>query len=264
MKDYYSILGVTQNCSEDEIRKQYRKLAMQYHPDRNPDSPEAEEKFKEIAEAYGVLTDPEKRQQYDTYMHQGGPQHGSHTQGNFSYSQEEILRDLFNDPRFQQMFQGLFHEFQKSGLQGNSSFLRQSFFGGKKGAVFGGIFFFGSLAGPALMKKARKEIANRPSLLSNVGKAVGSLLGRGNSTQAAVTQQSVDTTYQTPLSEEELRDGKEIQMALDNGGNKETLKIKIPPGSRYGQKLRLKGKGQAISGSANRGDLYLKLCEKNR
>ena len=58
MKDYYRILGVCQSSEEDEIRKNYRKLAMQYHPDRNPDVADAEEKFKELAEAYGVLTDP--------------------------------------------------------------------------------------------------------------------------------------------------------------------------------------------------------------
>jgi len=65
MKDYYKILKVTKSSTEDEIRKNYRKLAMQYHPDRNPDSPEAEEKFKEVAEAYGVLTDPVKRRRYN-------------------------------------------------------------------------------------------------------------------------------------------------------------------------------------------------------
>lgn len=58
MKDYYKILELTSKCTEDEIRKNYRKLAMRYHPDRNPDDPAAEEKFKEVAEAYGVLTDP--------------------------------------------------------------------------------------------------------------------------------------------------------------------------------------------------------------
>ena len=65
MKDYYNILGVDRDASFDEIKKAYRKLALKYHPDRNP-SPEAEEKFKEIAEAYAVLSDPEKRQRYDS------------------------------------------------------------------------------------------------------------------------------------------------------------------------------------------------------
>ncbi len=70
-RDYYQILGVEANASEDEIKKNYRKLAMQYHPDRNPGNKEAEEKFKEAAEAYEVLSDPEKRDIYSRYGHEG-------------------------------------------------------------------------------------------------------------------------------------------------------------------------------------------------
>lgn len=66
-RDYYEVLGIDKNASEDEIKKAYRKLAIKYHPDRNPDSKEAEEKFKEAAEAYDVLHDPKKRQQYDQF-----------------------------------------------------------------------------------------------------------------------------------------------------------------------------------------------------
>ncbi|HID39301.1 MAG TPA: molecular chaperone DnaJ, partial [Calditrichaeota bacterium] len=70
-RDYYEILGVDRNASAEEIKKAYRKLAVQYHPDKNPDNKEAEAKFKEIAEAYAVLSDPQKRQQYDRFGHQG-------------------------------------------------------------------------------------------------------------------------------------------------------------------------------------------------
>lgn len=66
-RDYYEVLGIDKNASEDEIKKAYRKLAIKYHPDRNPGSKEAEEKFKEAAEAYDVLHDPQKRQQYDQF-----------------------------------------------------------------------------------------------------------------------------------------------------------------------------------------------------
>src|SRR5579863_7646520 len=69
-KDYYEILGITKGSTEDEIKKSYRKLAMQFHPDRNP-SKDAEEKFKEITEAHEVLSDPDKRQRYDQFGHQG-------------------------------------------------------------------------------------------------------------------------------------------------------------------------------------------------
>ena len=64
-KDYYKTLGVERTASEDDIRKAYRKLAMQYHPDRNPNNKQAEERFKEINEAYQVLSDPQKRVHYD-------------------------------------------------------------------------------------------------------------------------------------------------------------------------------------------------------
>lgn len=70
-KDYYQLLGVRRNASEEEIKKAYRKLALQYHPDRNPNNKEAEEKFKEITEAYEVLRDPETRARYDHYGHAG-------------------------------------------------------------------------------------------------------------------------------------------------------------------------------------------------
>ncbi len=70
-RDYYEILGVNKNAGKDEIKKAYRKLAMQYHPDRNPDNKEAEEKFKEAAEAYEVLSNDDKRSKYDRFGHQG-------------------------------------------------------------------------------------------------------------------------------------------------------------------------------------------------
>lgn len=70
-RDYYEVLGVDKNASEDEIKKAYRKIAIKYHPDKNPDDPKAEEKFKEAAEAYSVLNDAQKRQQYDQFGFDG-------------------------------------------------------------------------------------------------------------------------------------------------------------------------------------------------
>ena len=75
-RDYYDILGVSKSATEDELKKAYRKLAVKYHPDKNPDNKEAEEKFKEAAEAYSVLSDPEKKQRYDQYGHDGLKQNG--------------------------------------------------------------------------------------------------------------------------------------------------------------------------------------------
>ena len=68
-RDYYEVLGVDKSVNDEDLKRAYRKLAMQYHPDRNPDNKEAEAKFKEINEAYAVLSDAEKRKKYDTYGH---------------------------------------------------------------------------------------------------------------------------------------------------------------------------------------------------
>jgi len=70
-RDYYEILGVSKSSSTDEVKKAYRKIAIKFHPDKNPDNPEAEDKFKEAAEAYEVLSNPEKKQRYDQFGHQG-------------------------------------------------------------------------------------------------------------------------------------------------------------------------------------------------
>ena len=70
-RDYYEVLGVNKNATPDELKKAYRKLALQYHPDRNPGDKEAEEKFKEAAEAYDVLSNPDKKARYDQYGHAG-------------------------------------------------------------------------------------------------------------------------------------------------------------------------------------------------
>src|SRR5574343_1755078 len=76
-KDYYEVLGVNRDASEEDIKKAYRKLAMKFHPDRNPDNPKAEENFKEAKEAYEILSDAQKRAAYDQYGHAGvDPQAG--------------------------------------------------------------------------------------------------------------------------------------------------------------------------------------------
>jgi len=97
-KDYYETLGVNRAAGEEEVKKAYRKLALQYHPDRNPGDKEAEEKFKEISEAYQVLSDAQKRAQYDQFGHaafgDGGPFAGGF---DFTAGFEDIFGDIFGE-----------------------------------------------------------------------------------------------------------------------------------------------------------------------
>src|SRR5437016_8107495 len=98
-RDFYEILGVAKNASDDEIKKSYRKLAMKYHPDRNPDSKGAEDKFKEAKEAYEMLSDTQKREAYDRYGHAGvDPNMGGGAgggAGNFADAFGDIFGDIF-------------------------------------------------------------------------------------------------------------------------------------------------------------------------
>src|ERR1700728_2226472 len=96
-RDYYEVLSVSRDCDEQTLKTSYRKLALQYHPDRNPGNRDAEEKFKEAAEAYSVLADSQKRAAYDRFGHQGVPSAAS---GGFDPSAGfpdlgDILSDVF-------------------------------------------------------------------------------------------------------------------------------------------------------------------------
>src|SRR5688572_1358908 len=107
-RDYYEILGVSKGASADEIKKSYRKVAMQFHPDRNPGDKAAEEKFKEAAEAYEILSDQDKRAQYDRFGHAGvsGNGRGAHPGG---MNMDDIFSqfgDIFGEDIFGSFFGG--------------------------------------------------------------------------------------------------------------------------------------------------------------
>jgi curved DNA-binding protein len=117
-KDYYQILGVPRNASASDIKGAYRKLAMQYHPDRNPGDKQAEERFKEMNEAYQVLSDPQKRARYDQLGDSYSQWQQQGTPGNFNWGQwtaqpgsgyqEVNLNDLFGDATFSDFFRSIF------------------------------------------------------------------------------------------------------------------------------------------------------------
>ena len=114
MKDLYDVIGVSKNASQDEIKKSYRKLALKYHPDKNPNNKDAEKKFKEAAEAYAVLSDQQKRSRYDQFGHAGvgmgdGSGPGGFSGGGVHMSMDDIFSqfgDIFGGSPFESFFGG--------------------------------------------------------------------------------------------------------------------------------------------------------------
>src|SRR5437773_5943412 len=109
-KDYYAMLGVAQTATTDDVRRAYRRLALQWHPDRNPGNPAAEERFKEISEAYAVLIDAGKRRRYDEARRTGA------THDVFT-SRDDLFRDLFANQQASAVFDELAREFERLGMR---------------------------------------------------------------------------------------------------------------------------------------------------
>ncbi len=250
MKDYYKILGVSPDATEQEIKSAYRRLALKYHPDRNPNDPYAEEKFKEISEAYAVLMDPVKRRQYDESR--------LSRRRDFSYSQEQIFEDLFRSDNFLHLFNEIFNEFQRMGLNFDQRFFQRIFFG-RRGGFFGGIFIWGwgMSSNPEDRPPKRAEPIHIPQsgpldLFKKIGKKIKGLLG-----EKKALPKPVDLIYRIRISKQEAQKGGWIKVSLDLNGKKETLRIRIPAGIKNGSRLRIKGKG--MEGAGKRGDLYLRI-----
>ncbi len=281
MADYYKILGVEKGASPDELKKSYRKLAMQHHPDRNKGDKKSEERFKEISEAYAVLSDDKKRKQYDSFGDQRFHQ---------QYSQE----DIFKNTDFGQVFS----EFDLGG--GLGDIFSRIFSGGAGGFAGAGSFpggqrgSFGGGAGP---KGQDVEYPLRITFLdafSGGERQLGFKLSDGTSRQLKVripkgakdqgrlrvAGMGADSPYGgqagdlivvlevTPHPAFE-RDGDDIlarvplkisEALLGASKDVETMdgvkKVKIPEGVKPGTKVRLKNLGFPKQGQSTRGDFY--------
>ncbi len=258
MPDYYSILGVKSNASEEEIKKAFRNMALQYHPDRNPGDKQAEERFKQIAAAYGVLSDPIKRREFDAFKESS---RHSGSDDSFRYSQEDILRDLFKNPQANVVFAELLKEFGKAGLRYGPNFFSRSLLGGR-GFFFGGILIFGL---PKLLKtlnhlSTKDSLTHKgPSVLQNLGSSVRSILSNSTTSPPQKPKEKnrddIDLTYTLNLSKDEIINKKWVQIALNRGEGMEKLRIKLPEGILPGTRLRLKGKG--LQKGNRQGDLQV-------
>lgn len=269
-RDYYQLLGVSAEATPEEIKRVYRRLALEYHPDRNPGDRRAEERFKEISEAYGVLIDPKKRRQYDTFR-QAGFRPGD---AGFRYRQEDIFRDVFSNPSTSGIFDELRREFQRMGFRFDDRFFQQTFFGGR-GFVFGGVFVMGP--GGVFSRTLRRQSAERfrrEPLDQGRGKPVERAALPGGVLKAAgkkvkrflsglwrgdwITTQGPDLYAELSVTAEEARQGTKKPVAVRRNGEREELLVTIPPGVGTGTRLRLKEKG-TTGPHGTLGDLYLTI-----
>lgn len=249
-RDYYEILGVDRNATPKAIKEAYRRLAFQYHPDRNRGNPSAVEKMKEINEAYVVLSDPKKRRDYDTFQEKYGPY--GYDRFKQSYSEQDIFRGSDINQIFEEMasafgFRSFDEVFRDSYGQGYRTF---EF---RRPGVFGrGFIFFG----PGFGRRYHQEIPFSSEVFPGyLGKFTRYLLkkmlgmrepGRGKDLD--------DVIYLDPRQAQEGAKGRYFHRKR----SKELI-ITIPPGIKEGQKIRLKGMGKEGRDGGEPGDLYLKV-----
>jgi len=283
-KDYYKILGVSKNASADEIKKAYRKLAVKYHPDKNPENKEAETRFKEISEAYEVLRDPEKRKKYDQLGSNWNQFQGADA-GGFDFSQFGGGRKGKSRSYFSGNMDDLFGDSDS----GFSDFFN-AFFGGFGGSSEG----FRQQAQQAKGKDLRSELTislseayHGTSRLLNIngqrikinikpGAYNGQELrikGKGGKGRNGGPDGDIYLTINVQPGKNYSINGNDLVMQTDIdlytavlGGkiNINTLSgklnINIPKGTQNGTKLRVKGKGMPVYGKSEAfGDLFLQL-----
>lgn len=267
MKDYYQILGVPENASQDDIKAAFRKLAFQYHPDVSPGKEkEAGERFKEINEAYGVLGDIAKRQQYDFARQSGFV--GTGAQG-FDYNQADIFRDIFSNPAFVNEMNRMF---QQAGLRFGQDFLNQTFFSGQGTAYtfsFGPGGFRQATYNFGNARTGHPEPLNQAAPVHKPGLMDRLLL----KTMSGLTRFSLRTLFgielpksskvrldewrELELTASEAKTGGEKQVKIKRGLRTKKLMVKIPVGVKTGTAIRLKEMGKKEGKET--GDLYLRV-----
>jgi molecular chaperone DnaJ len=250
-EDYYQLLGVSRNASDDEIKKSFRRLAMKYHPDRNRDNPEAEEQFKKVKEAHDVLSDPKKRSAYDQFGHAGvDPSMGGGQGfggGNFS----DIFGDVFGD-----IFGG-----------GGSR--------GRGGPQRGSDLRY-NLEITLEEAVAGTEVKIQIPTLINCKSCDGSGANKGSSVTTCPTchghgavrmQQGFFAVQQTcPTcrgSGKQIKDPCKSCHGQGRVQDTKTLSVKVPAGVDTGDRIRLSGEGEAGESGAPTGDLYVQVNVKD-
>ena len=255
-RDYYEILGVSQEASQDEIKKAYRKLARQYHPDANPDDKGAEEKFKDVAEAYEVLSDPEKRANYDQFGHAGANGHGfggSGGFGGFDGADFGGLGDIFD------MFFGGGGRRRQGPEKGSD--LRVDLEVSFKEAAFG------------IEKDIKVPRTEECGTCGGSGAAPGTKPHICSSCNGAGQVQFAQNTpfgriVQTKVCDQCRGKGKIVDKpcATCHGSGKvrktKSIHVKIPAGVDNGTRVRMAGEGEAGTMGGPKGDLYIYIHVK--
>ncbi len=266
MKDYYKTLGVVENAGDEDIRKAFRKLAFKHHPDKNLGHEKAaEEKFKDINEAYSVLSDPVKRGQYDQVRQGGIANPGFNPAQGFNYSQQDIFRDAFSN---QANLDELNRMFAQQGLRFDPEFLNKIFFGANNVVFrvynFGGSgasgYTYSNQSATRFQQEAMATREYKPNFVERwatktITKLNKFLLRKAFGIQLPDPPVNLDISQNFEISAEEAASGGEKKYLHRGGLKTRKLMVKIPAGIQNGTRIRLKGLGKKEGRRS--GDLYL-------